>query len=286
MTPEESFLQGLQANPADVALRNVYADWLDDRGESSRAAFLRVECEWPLCPVPRNLECRWKHRPFEYPLVLRRLSELAAEIDPTWLAGISLVRSEIVQLIFRFETRAPVEMIPWTGTSEDREKAFASVRAMFEVRLGQPVVRQHFAVPVDYAHFSALMPNGMSCPEEHGMTYFDALYSCERMSHHTIGWCDMYADHATEDVLRTCGMWLFIGNRDKHHYHVCCDLRSPLFGMVADMHDSHPWIGVMHPGPVHGPGESEIHTRCFVDFLRLQVAEAEGTLERPGLWDD
>lgn len=43
---EEAFLANIRRKPADNAIRLVYADWLDDRGEERRAAYLRLLCEW------------------------------------------------------------------------------------------------------------------------------------------------------------------------------------------------------------------------------------------------
>lgn len=41
----EPLLRGVFANPADETVRLVFADWLDDHGESDRAALIRVQCE-------------------------------------------------------------------------------------------------------------------------------------------------------------------------------------------------------------------------------------------------
>ncbi|HUR55728.1 MAG TPA: TIGR02996 domain-containing protein, partial [Gemmataceae bacterium] len=48
MSEEQSFLDALRENPADDTTRLVYADWLDDRGDAARAAYLRavVELTW------------------------------------------------------------------------------------------------------------------------------------------------------------------------------------------------------------------------------------------------
>src|SRR5262249_5399637 len=39
----EPFLRAICENPADDAPRLVYADWLDEKGESERAEFIRVQ---------------------------------------------------------------------------------------------------------------------------------------------------------------------------------------------------------------------------------------------------
>jgi uncharacterized protein (TIGR02996 family) len=43
MTDDQAFLQAIRANFADDAVRLVYADWLEERGDP-RAEFIRVEC--------------------------------------------------------------------------------------------------------------------------------------------------------------------------------------------------------------------------------------------------
>jgi uncharacterized protein (TIGR02996 family) len=42
---ERAFLEDVIAHPDDDAPRLVYADWLDDRGDSDRAEFIRTQCE-------------------------------------------------------------------------------------------------------------------------------------------------------------------------------------------------------------------------------------------------
>ena len=42
---DEAFLQDVCAHPDDDAPRLIYADWLDDRGDSARADFIRTQCE-------------------------------------------------------------------------------------------------------------------------------------------------------------------------------------------------------------------------------------------------
>lgn len=44
MNTREAFLADIIANPADDAVRLIYADWLDDQGEAERAEFIRVQC--------------------------------------------------------------------------------------------------------------------------------------------------------------------------------------------------------------------------------------------------
>lgn len=43
MSEEAAFLRHLQDNADNLAAALVYADWLDDRGNSDRTAFLRLQ---------------------------------------------------------------------------------------------------------------------------------------------------------------------------------------------------------------------------------------------------
>ncbi len=51
---EAALLDALRKEPGDVATRLVYADWLEEHGDASRAAFLRVESE------PMAGDTRWR----------------------------------------------------------------------------------------------------------------------------------------------------------------------------------------------------------------------------------
>jgi uncharacterized protein (TIGR02996 family) len=44
MTHDEAFLQAILESPDDDTPRLVYADWLDEHGDSARAEFIRVQC--------------------------------------------------------------------------------------------------------------------------------------------------------------------------------------------------------------------------------------------------
>jgi uncharacterized protein (TIGR02996 family) len=46
MTHDEAFLQAILESPDDDTPRLVYADWLDENGDSDRAEFIRVQCRY------------------------------------------------------------------------------------------------------------------------------------------------------------------------------------------------------------------------------------------------
>ena len=49
MTDDRAFLEAIAADPDDEATRLVYADWLEEHGDS-RAQFLRLEIEYRKTP--------------------------------------------------------------------------------------------------------------------------------------------------------------------------------------------------------------------------------------------
>jgi uncharacterized protein (TIGR02996 family) len=57
MAGGEAFLQAVLANPDDIPLRLVYADWLEEHGQDGRAEFIRVQCELA------ELEARMRYCP-------------------------------------------------------------------------------------------------------------------------------------------------------------------------------------------------------------------------------
>jgi uncharacterized protein (TIGR02996 family) len=73
--PNDVFLRAILDDPDNVALRLVYADWLDEHGEGDRAAFIRHQCQAarlrPGCP--RRLER------------LRAANELLDHHERNWL---------------------------------------------------------------------------------------------------------------------------------------------------------------------------------------------------------
>jgi uncharacterized protein (TIGR02996 family) len=75
MTDERAFLAAISANPADMAARLVYADWLDERGDR-RAEFVRLHV---------RLFGLSSDDP-EYSSLKAREQELRAQYPPYWLA--------------------------------------------------------------------------------------------------------------------------------------------------------------------------------------------------------
>jgi uncharacterized protein (TIGR02996 family) len=64
MTHDDTFLQAIRSSPDDDTPRLVYADWLEEHGQSDRAAFIRVQCRLALLPEgdPRRPELEARER--------------------------------------------------------------------------------------------------------------------------------------------------------------------------------------------------------------------------------
>jgi uncharacterized protein (TIGR02996 family) len=92
---EDRFIQAILANPDDVSIRLVYADWLEERGDS-RGEFLRLEAA--LMGLPRE-DPRWAG-------MAVRLRELRATLDRDWLTALGRSPIERCQLP-SFEFQCP-----------------------------------------------------------------------------------------------------------------------------------------------------------------------------------
>jgi uncharacterized protein (TIGR02996 family) len=75
MTTERAFLADIVQHPDDDAPRLVFADWLEDQGDSARAEFIRVQCEL----------ARLDSADERYPDLNVRQLQLLAEHERDWL---------------------------------------------------------------------------------------------------------------------------------------------------------------------------------------------------------
>src|SRR4051812_3104227 len=78
MNEDAAFIRAIRERPDDETARLVYTDWLDDRSDP-RAEYLRAEVAW-LALQPSDEQ----YRP-----LYRRVSQLAAVLDPEWFAAVS-----------------------------------------------------------------------------------------------------------------------------------------------------------------------------------------------------
>jgi uncharacterized protein (TIGR02996 family) len=78
MSDESAFLAALRANPADDTVRLVYADWLDERDEPHRAAYLRAVVDLTTLAAGSP----------EYADAAGRLYAAAVQTDSAWRAAV------------------------------------------------------------------------------------------------------------------------------------------------------------------------------------------------------
>ena len=114
MSDEAAFLRAIQADPADATAKLVYADWLDEHGESEKAKYLRL--------AARTVASRRANEPerLRFYELERRHSvwvELLNQVPPIWdevtmyalgrLSGLldafSLLNGHESDIVYRFD---------------------------------------------------------------------------------------------------------------------------------------------------------------------------------------
>jgi uncharacterized protein (TIGR02996 family) len=107
MTNALSFLAAIAMNPADEAVRLVFADWLEEDGDW-RSEFVRLDCTLRALPPdqsrPPDLQSRWL--------------DLRSRLSPSWLA--ILGRSEIGNCENHFLFKCPER---WDNLAPTKEAA-------------------------------------------------------------------------------------------------------------------------------------------------------------------
>jgi uncharacterized protein (TIGR02996 family) len=88
---DEGFLRTILAEPSDRVSRLVYADWLEEHGDNTRAEFLRLLAEPG--PTAEGTDQRRARR--------KRLQQLAKGLDTGWIAAVSGLKIAVVQASFR-----------------------------------------------------------------------------------------------------------------------------------------------------------------------------------------
>jgi uncharacterized protein (TIGR02996 family) len=106
---DDPFLRDLLAKPDDRQTRQVYADWLEERGDP-RGEFLRLEDA--LAALPKKDPSRQK--------LQTRLRELRAAISPEWLAQLDKARIENCGVEFEFQCPKQWEELKPTETARVR----------------------------------------------------------------------------------------------------------------------------------------------------------------------
>ncbi|MCI0462318.1 MAG: TIGR02996 domain-containing protein [Gemmataceae bacterium] len=154
MRDEDTFLQAVQAEPANEQVRLVYADWLEERGDM-RAELIRVMQEMAALPVysdrhaqlrPRRDELRAKadkgwlermgyvptHRPMFTQLPERRVERwrLVEEFIGTWYRplqpGDGATEEELQEWEKRLGFRLPAALREWHALAGKRKEVWSA----------------------------------------------------------------------------------------------------------------------------------------------------------------
>ena len=108
MDEDTGFINALVASPNDIALRLVYADWLDDRGDP-RGEYLRLALE--LDHLEGQGSPQEQRAKLQYVRSIgrckTRLSGLLSQIPPDWLGKLHRGRIEACRMTFVFEDEDP-----------------------------------------------------------------------------------------------------------------------------------------------------------------------------------
>lgn len=245
MNEDAAFIRALRDQPTDETTRLVYADWLDDRSDP-RAEYLRAEAAW-VALQPSDEQ----YRP-----LYRRVSQLAAALDPEWFAAVGrmahLVRRGWEAVSEGFSPRRAATDLP-----QEWAEALGMLRSFSAEEFGAEDAERRFCVPADFAVFPCVVAG-----QDNGWdTFYSGLGVARRHRDnvHVFGPRRLSAEELAERPTNPA-MWLEIGGwSDKHYYFVCCDLDSPLFGVVAEAHDYHPWMA--------GSDGMDYRGRNFLHFL-------------------
>ncbi len=94
MNDEQSFLAEIQANPEDLSLRLVYADWLEEQGDA-RSEYLRVDVEFHRSI--RLLSSFDEAADRDIKKLRARLKRLSKKFDADWLDTFDKLRPELIR---------------------------------------------------------------------------------------------------------------------------------------------------------------------------------------------
>ncbi len=129
----------------------------------------------------------------------------------------------------RFERVGPEQSLPgmWSQAVEE-------LPALFATHVGPDSVADRFVVPQDYAAFMQMFGCGWRWEK------WGQIYSSADMVRITGFDCKNCAGYRSDGD----GIWLTIGEwGSKHDFLICCDCKHPLFGVVVEGEDAHPWFG-------------------------------------------
>jgi uncharacterized protein (TIGR02996 family) len=107
---QADFIRAILAEPEDDAPRLVFADWLEERGEGDRAAWIRASC--------RRAKVRSNEPGFNE--LIDQVRERFRRCRPAWWQEVTGVSQHNDRGMFRFEVRsktaaARLGKVPWLG---------------------------------------------------------------------------------------------------------------------------------------------------------------------------
>jgi uncharacterized protein (TIGR02996 family) len=171
MTEDEAFIRAIVDSPGDEGPRLVYADWLEERGDP-RSKFLR-----PLQQPVRTGD-------------IEEWERLEAELDPVWVARVSLPPFGVCCEHVEFLERGPV-----LADQQINE---------FERRFGLTLPHDYRAFLLNYnggivPEVQLQTPDGKLFKWRHSLTFFHLDVEAKRKEKHSLDW---YADSRAEDIAR------------------------------------------------------------------------------------
>ncbi len=151
MPSKEAFLQAVIENPDDDAPRLIYADWLEEQGESQRAELIRTQCE--LARLAEDDEVR-------RPILQEREWTLLSAHAKEWLAELPVLEG------IKWDESTPLGKL---HSVPDFERGFAcSIIAENEKAFQEHTASIFRAAPVNRLGFNHRAKNldlFLSCPE-------------------------------------------------------------------------------------------------------------------------
>jgi uncharacterized protein (TIGR02996 family) len=149
MTPDDAFLADIIANPEDDALRLIYSDYLDERGDP-RGEFIRVQCELARLPQDGDLRSGERRRDLE-----ARERALLQEYERVWAGPLwgAEFRRGFVEAITASPEQFLEQAAAWFNAAPIRRARFQT--AMFRLPWPDPV----------YPSSAPLLPRMLVCPQ-------------------------------------------------------------------------------------------------------------------------
>jgi uncharacterized protein (TIGR02996 family) len=251
MTDDESFVRALCERPDDETTRLVYADWLDDRADP-RAEYLRTEAAW-VALQPSDEQ----YRP-----LYRRVSQLAAQLDPEWFTAVS----RTADLVHRAWQALPDELRGRGPSTLNLPRLWREnigpLRGALAEAFGPDQALRRFCPPVDFV--------GLMCSA--GGWRYSAPDLIEVAQEHAFG----FGRDRSGVGPRTADpeMWLQFCDTGASWFFVCCDLASPCFGVVAQGLGDHPWLVGSAALPLHAG-------RNILQFLSEYVPATNRDVSHP-----